>query len=107
MMDDKITVSSVAPRKPRRMRRTNRTGTFQAAAVLLTILSLVAAVGCWLQPPHKAEATEKTAPVRPNHDASPLFQNWPKPTAVLFFTNKNYGFLNPCGCLPPHYSGVL
>ncbi len=104
MKDDQTTMSSETPRKRRRKRRTKRTGSFQAAAVLLTVLCLVAAVGCWLQPPRDVPSPRE---VRPTHDVSPLFQNWPKtqPLAVLVFTNQIHGYLNPCGCSKPQYGG--
>jgi len=107
MIDSKTTMSSAAPRKPRRMRRTNRAGSFQAAAVLLAVLSLVAAVGCWLQPPRQVETARKTDPVRPTSVETPLFQMWPKtpPLAVLVFTSQIHGYLNPCGCSDPQYGG--
>ena len=40
-------------------------------------------------------ATQKIDPVAVN---GPVFEDWPKPKLLLFFTGEQNGYLEPCGC---------
>ncbi len=77
---------------------------FQAAAVLLTVVSALAGTGLarWLRAPDIEERPAAPAVKFPNR----LFQGWPKPDCVLVLTAQQHGYLLPCGCSRPQVGGL-
>lgn len=80
---------------------------FQLAAVLLTVISAVAATGLarWLRTPKEPAGgapAEGVAVKFPND----LFKGWKKPDLVLLLTGQQHGYLLPCGCSRPQIGGL-
>lgn len=83
--------------------------TFILCAVLLCIISAIAATGLarYLKP--KPTQTTQPAPKDktdgpdvPNH----LFENWPRPEVALLLSGEQHGYLGPCGCSRPQTGGM-
>jgi hypothetical protein len=85
---------------------TGRGVAFQIAAVLLTVISAVAATGLarWLRqsadtPPEKKPPATKLP--------GGILEGWKSPDLVLIFTGQQLGYLEPCGCSQPQVGGLV
>jgi hypothetical protein len=81
--------------------------TFQAAALLLTLVSALAGTGLakWLRNPPATNTTaagDKPTALFPGR----VLHDWKNPDLVLVVTGQQDGYLLPCGCSRPQVGGL-
>src|SRR5262245_51001753 len=82
--------------------RTVRGVQFTAAAVLLCVISALAATGL----AHMLRPAPPPPPTPAAKLPAGLFRGWPKPDLALVLSGEQHGYLLPCGCSRPQYGGL-